>query len=347
VQYVQGTRDYVPYYAVKVKEPVNLRDVMEFIKSDNAQTKVQTQGGEKMDYFPTKKFTVPVDREQVLRRGVVPPADSAKIVGSIDFEISGNYLLKADLMILDLVAFNDWTRPIYFAVTVGDENYMNLQEYFQLEGLAYRLVPVRTPGGTDGQTGRVATGEMYDNMMNKFRWGNMSDPRVYLNQNNQNMAMNFRNNFARLAESLLAEGKRDSALKALDRCLEVMPDETVPYNLFILRIADTYYDCARYKAGEGAALPVAPGRENAAQSAAHAVAMGNAIVQRLGEITEDDLRYYLSLKGTKYFKGIERDLQQGMAILQELQRLARNAGQDTLASGLQERFSALEKKYYN
>ncbi len=346
-QYVQGTRDYVPFVQRPVKEPVNLRDIMEFIKSDSPNTKVASQSGTTMDYFPSKKVYVPVDREQVLRSGVVAPGDTAGIVDRIEFEISGNYLLKADMVILDLVAHTDWKRPIYFAVTVGDENFMNLQNYFQLEGLAYRLVPLRTAPRNDGQTGRVSTHEMYENMMNNFVWGNMKDPRVYLNQNNLNMAMNFRNNFARLAESLLEEGKRDSALKTLDRCIEVMPDRTVPYNLFILRVADAYYRCARYQSPSDTTLPAIAGQEQADRSAAHAIAMGNAIVERLADITQDDIRYYLSLKGTSFYKGIERDLQQGMAIMQELNRLSKNAGQDSIAANLMQRFTELEQKYYN
>jgi hypothetical protein len=87
---------------------------------------------------------------------------------------------------------------------------------------------------------------MYDNMVNKFLWGNMSRPDVYLDQNNLNMTMNLRNNFSRLAETLLNEGKRDSALAVLDKCLEVMPDKTVPFNIMMIRIVELYYGVARF-----------------------------------------------------------------------------------------------------
>ncbi len=345
-QYVQGTRDYVPYYDRKIKQRINLAEVMEFIKSDSPSAKATTAGGNDVNYFPTKKFTVPVDREAVIRNGVVAAEDIPRILPSIEFDVTKNYLLKADLMILDLVAFNDWTRPIYFAVTVGDDNYMNLQEYFQLEGLAYRLVPIRTPQSNSGQTGRVNTEVMYDNMMNDFRWGNMNDPRVYLNQNNQNMAMNFRNNFARLAESLLDEGKRDSSLSVLDKCLEVMPDKTVPFNLFVLRIADGYYDAAKYDVNTGTPIvPITPELERRDKSVSHAISMGNAVVNRLADITEDDLHYFLSLKGTKWHKGIERDMNQSMAVFQELYRMAQKANQDSLASDLERRFAVLSQRY--
>lgn len=346
-KYVQGTRDYVPYYDRGLQGYSNLKEVMDFIVSDAPEAKARTQGGSELNYFPTKKFSIPVDVNAVLKNGVVAPEDTGKIVKSIEFDVDRNYLMKADLMILDLIAHNDWTRPIYFAVTVGNESYLNLEEYFQLEGLAYRFVPIKTTAASDGQTGRVAPERMYDNMMNKFKWGNMNDPRVYLDQNNLNMSMNFRNNFSRLSESLLAAGKRDSAVKALDRCLEVMPDKTVPYNVMMLRVIENYYACAR--AGitqDSAGLALASNMEKTDQNGAASIQKANSIISRLSEITENDLSYYFSLKATPYAKNVERDMNQSMAIYQELIRLAKQANQTPLANDLDKRFKELEKGYY-
>ncbi|HKR06558.1 MAG TPA: DUF2723 domain-containing protein [Bacteroidia bacterium] len=344
-KYVQGTRDYVPFYDRKVGT-TNLKDVMDFITSDASEAKARTQGGNEMNYFPTKSFTIPVNAEEVLKNGVVAPEDAGKIVKSIDFAIGKNYLMKADLMILDLIAHNNWTRPIYFAVTVGNESYLNLEEYFQLEGLAYRFVPIRSQRTADGQTGSVGVNQMYDNMMNKFVWGNMKDPRVYLDQNNLNMTMNFRNNFSRLAESLLASGKRDSSLKTLDRCLEVMPDKTVPYNIMMLRIIENYYDCAKAGTANDSSVVPTSDIEKSDQSSAQAIQKANSIVKRLADIYEDDLHYYFSLKGTEYVKGVDRDMNQAMAVFQELQRLTRQAKQTQITTDLEKRFKELEKKYY-
>lgn len=158
---------------------------------------------------------LPVDKKAVIASGIVKPEDANKIVDTIYWDLNKNYLMKADLMILDMIANNDWKRPIYFAVTVGSENYMNLEPYFQLEGLAYRFVPIKNPRAIDpnGQTGRVDNDVMYNNMMNKFLWGNMNKEGVYLDQTNMGMTMNFRNNFARLAESLLESGKKIQPLR--------------------------------------------------------------------------------------------------------------------------------------
>lgn len=341
-QYIQGTRDYVPFYDRKIQGYSDLKDIIEFIGSDNPEAKVRSEGGEEFNYLPTKKFRIKVDKEAVIRNNVVEPKDTSRIVDYIEFELDKSYLLKADLMILDLIAHNDWTRPIYFAVTVGNDSYMNLENYFQIEGLAYRFVPIKANSDPSGQTGGVASTRMYDNMMNKFLWGNMSDPRIYLDQNNLNMTMNFRNNFARLSETLLQEGKRDSAMKVLDKCTEVMPDKTVPYNLMMLRIAELYYRGAKQS---GDSLTISGDVEHNATTDKANIEKGNAIIKRLADIYENDLNYYLSLKGTSYAKSVDRETNQGMAVFQELLRLSKIDNQKAITDDLQKRYDQLEAKY--
>ena len=355
-KYMAGNRDYVPFIEKKELSGFqNLRDIMNFIASEDPMAKVRTQGGSEINYSPSKKFRIPVDRDLVLKNGTVPKYMASKVLPEIDFALDKSYVLKNELMILDLLATNNWKRPIYFAITVGSESYMNLEEYFQLEGLAYRLVPLK--GGEDdlGQRGRVETSIMYDNMMNKFKWGNMPDPDVYLDENNLRMTMNFRNNFARLADALLQEGKRDSAIAALDRCVEVMPDANVPYNIFMIRIIENYYKAANFlknNSGNGNDLPAAPQLVGSAATTPKTVASSpdnvtlekaNAISKRLLDIFEDDLHYYFSLKG-KYIKAFERDIQQDMAIIGELKRLAKENKQDALYKELDERFRKLQEQ---
>jgi hypothetical protein len=344
-QYLQGTRDYIPFYDRKIQGYSDLKEIMEFITSDNPEAKVRSEGGDEFNYLPTKKFRIKVDKEAVLKNGVVQAKDADKIVDYIEFEISKNYIMKADLMILDLIAHNDWTRPIYFAVTVGNDSYLNLENYFQTEGLAYRFVPIKASSDPSGQTGSVAVDRMYDNMMNKFLWGNMKDERVYLDQNNLNMTMNFRNNFARLSESLLAEGKRDSAAKVLDKCIEEMPDKTVPYNIMMLRIAELYYRCAMDNNSSDSLMAMSKDVEQINISNKQNIEKGNAIVKRLADIYQDDMNYYFSLRGTSYAKAVERETNQAMAVFQELIRLSKLTNQKAITDDLQKRFEQLEVQY--
>lgn len=347
-KYVQGTRDYVPFYDRQIPGYVDAKEVMKFISSDAPEAKVKTQGGSDLSYFPTKKFFVKVDKEAVLKNGVVRPEDADKIVDTIFWDVNRSYLMKADLMILDLIANNDWTRPIYFAVTVGSDSYLNLEPYFQLEGLTYRFVPIRTEPDQQGQTGRVGVKQMYDNMMNKFLWGNMKREDVYLDQNNLNMTMNFRNNFSRLAEGLYQQGKLDSVLKVLDKMNDEMPDKTVPYNVMMLRPIELYFNAAKGinapQLGPDGQLTSSTIELPEAQRK-HAMDMARAITLRMADIYEDELNYYFSLKGTEYLKFVDRELNQAMAIFNELIRVAKVNGQDDIVKQLEPRFKKLEQKY--
>ena len=257
----------------------------------------------------------------------------------MEWSIDGNYLMKNDLMILNIIANNNWKRPIYFATTVGSDNYLNLEPYFQLEGLAYRLVPIRTEARNDVVAGRVETGIMYDNVMNKFVYGNMNDERVYLDENNLRMTTNFRINFSRLAEELLNENKRDSAIKVLDKCLEVMPDKTVPYNYFMTKVAELYYRAAGVMHGDLLSSTDPEFSKNR-----DLVAKANGISERLMEIYSDNMEYYLSLKGTKYFRLVDQDMNQSLYILQALSGILRQTNQKELADKAEKRFMEIAQK---
>lgn len=340
-KYIQGTRDYIPYYDRNIPGYADIKDVIAFISNDDASYKVQTQGGTSLSYFPTKKFSLAVDKAAVLKSGTVRREDAALIEDTMRWEVEKSYLMKADIMILDLLAHNNWKRPIYFAVTVGDDSYLNLQPYFQLEGLAYRIVPIRSKDLGPNQTGRVNSTDMYNNMMNKFVYGNMNREDVYLDQNNLNMTMNFRNNFSRLAETLINENKRDSALKVMDKCLEEMPDKTVPYNVMMLRPVEMYYLIGQ--AGDSSMNNT--GIELPEQKRKQAIATANSIVKRMADLYEDDLAYYFSLKGTSYIKSVDRDMGQAMAVFQELIRMSKSSGQTEIVKNLEERFKKLEAQY--
>jgi hypothetical protein len=126
-----------------------------------------------------------------------------------------------------------------------------------------------------------------------------------------------------------------------------MPDNTVPYNIMMLRIIENYYDCAKGNtSNDSSSVAITGDIEKNDQSSAQAIQKANSIAKRLADIYEDDLHYYFSLKGTEYAKNVERDMNQAMAVLQELQRLTKNAKQTQLNSDIEKRFKELEKNYY-
>jgi L-rhamnose mutarotase len=291
---------------------------MEFVGSEDPQAKIQTQSGMELSYLPTDKVLIPVDSALVVGNGTVPKGMESMVLKAMPWKINKQYLMKNDLMIMDIISTNNWKRPIYFAVTVGDDAYMNLEPYFQLEGLAYRLVPMRMQT-FDGQTGKANTDIMYENMMNKFKWGGMSNDGIYMDENNLRMTMNLRNNFARLAEALIAEGKNDKARKVIDRCMQEMPRKNIPYNYFMLPIAEVYYKLGMNKEAD-------------------------ALLKDIADIYEEDLTYYFRFKG-KLAESIDTERQQAMAVMQRLGQVARMNKQEKLANELDSRFKKLTTSY--
>ncbi len=300
-QYQQGTRDVIYYRQdPRIGNPRwPISGFMKWVKSDDPATRFDVGNGKKLQYYPTKKVRVPIDKEAVLANGVVKPADSSKIVDYIDWNLNGSILSKRDLMVVDLIAHNDWTRPIYFSVTVGNssKSYFWLDEYFELEGLAYRFVPIRygkAPQGT-ADFGEVDSETMYDNLMHKFAYGNMELPGVYLDETNRRLSYNLRNSFGRLANKLAEEGKNEKAVKALDFAMEKMPEEKFEFNYFITGMIEAYY-----KAG--------------------AKDKANAIIDTFEERLKEQLDYFLQFN-RKERKRIDQDIRAALSYYQLIIRL--------------------------
>ncbi|MBR2887283.1 MAG: hypothetical protein IKB95_03570, partial [Bacteroidales bacterium] len=217
-----------------------LKSVISFIADDSDYSKLTSQGGEKTDFAPTFKFLLPVDKKKVIENGTVPAEDSALIVDAVKWTHPGNYIRKGQLMVLDILAQNNWERPVYFAITVGSESYQNLDAYFRLDGFTYRVVPIKTTSD-NGDKGSINSDILYKNVMEKFQWGGINDPRVYLDENNLRMLMNVKNNFLRLASKLIDQRKTDKARQVLAKCYEVMPFECVAPSFYDIFLADLYY----------------------------------------------------------------------------------------------------------
>jgi hypothetical protein len=333
-QYVQGTRD-LAYILDQIKRPVSLREAVDFVKSDDPNTKLTQY--DNAAYFPSKQLFYPVNVQEIKDNKVVSPKDESKILNQIDISLSGSYISKDELMILDMIASNHWKRPIYWAITVGRDKYLNLQDYFQAEGFAYRFVPLKTTSG-EMQTGSVRTDLMYDNLMNKFSWGNMNNPKVYLDENNVRMLMNVRNSFVRLADGLVLEGKKDSAAKVLDRCNELIPNSRVPYNYFNMMMVETYY-----KAGKRVVMNSDSTTTIQNQNPSY-IGKANEIIQIMAKNSEEDLLYYFNLK-PQFRATIQDDLQRSFYIMKSLTEIASHYGENQIGNEVSGRLNKLLSVY--
>lgn len=296
-------------------QAINAKQAVDMATSDDYNTKIES-GGELIDVLPSKNLYVNVDSLQVMKNKVIDTKDTSRLAKRISWVLSGRSMItKNDLMVLDLVANNNWERPIYFAVTTGDEAYVGLKEYFQLEGLAYRLVPIKQTPSESAQGGRVNTKVMYDNLMNKFYWGGMDKPGVNLDENCMRMAGNLRMQMGILAGALINENKNKEAKNVLDKCLTVMPEENVPFDATIFTICAAYYEL-----GE--------------------IEKANALANKLFDIYESDLRIYNSQKPNRR-AAYGRDIAQAKEILKRVTSLTQQFKQDELNKNFMGRLNGL------
>jgi tetratricopeptide (TPR) repeat protein len=311
-KYVQSKREVV-YIMDKGAGPMSLKKAIDFVVSDDIENKLD-YGTSPLDYVPSKSFYVPVDSAAVMKEKVISVKDTARLAKTIKWSINRQYLTKNDLMVLDLIAHNNWKRPIYFAVTTGSEAYLGLEEYFQLEGLAYRLVPIKNSENEMSQGGRVHTDIMYDNIMNKFSWGGLDKKGVSLDENCTRMASNMRLQMATLAGALINKGQKQKAEKVLDVCLEKMPDENVRYESTLYTIIAGYYQIGNMK---------------------KAISLSS----KLFDIYENDLKVYKAQKSI-HRVAFNREMEQAKEVMRRLVMLAEQFNQEAHAKDLMKRLTA-------
>ncbi|MBL7776312.1 MAG: DUF2723 domain-containing protein [Saprospiraceae bacterium] len=237
-------RIQVPFYSPTGAEPeMTLQQLLKFIGDDHP---VPAQGGRDFDSFvPTHNVTIPVDRQAMLANGLLSPADT-NAVDTIRFSLGDrSFLIKDDIAILDIIASNINKRPIYWAVTTREEKMLGLDNYTQLEGLGLRLVPVFSPSN-EGRSfgiigsGRVATDLAYNNIMEKWRWGNFDKERLYVSSSFMPSLQTMRVGMIRIARQLITEGKKDKAEALTDKYFSAFPDFNFPYDQFSAYMADIY-----------------------------------------------------------------------------------------------------------
>lgn len=301
------TEDFITEIATSY---LPVEKALEFIASDDPQTKLSGYS-KPLDYMPSRKLKVKVDKQKVLKNGTVPPHKADQILPYLEWDVPKSYLGKNDMMIVDLLATNNWERPVYFAISMGNDSYLNLNKYFQLEGFAYRLVPYKAEDESFEHTGTINSDILYDNLMNKFKWGRMNAPDVYIDEQNKRTLsiMNSKSVFAQLANQLSLENKQDSAVAVLNRCLELMPHEKIPYDYHVLELIDAYYN-------------------------ANATEKANALAKKLAKVYFDEIRYFTGLDG-RFLNAVDRELSLAVQVIDNIVKYAQNNNQTEVSEELQ------------
>ncbi|MEO6760446.1 MAG: DUF2723 domain-containing protein, partial [Saprospiraceae bacterium] len=299
-------RVQIPYYSPQnIDREMTIQQVVKFLGEDH---KMQSQGGRDFDtYLPTHKIAIPVNRTDAIASKAIMESDSNMIdTLHINLGEKKNYIIKDELAMLDILASNLWKRPIYWAVTCREDKLLGMESYLQLEGLGLRVVPFRNEGdqrnyGIIG-CGRVATDIAFDNIMNKWKWGNFDKERLYVDRSYMPSLQTMRVTMIRIARQLTVEKKNDKAVALADKYFEAFPEYNFSYDQFSALMADVY-------ARSG----------NNAKAAAK--------IREIAKTTEQQLRFVASQTPT-FEKGYAQDQQYALSCAQTLLTTAANVMKD-------------------
>lgn len=302
--------DYIPVF--DIKEVMTPKEIIEYIKNDSPekQSIIKRGGGQFTDFIPTKKIAIPVNKENAMKSGIVKEKDAHLMVDTIFFNISSSGLTRAQYMILDMIATSDWDRPIYMTQPQSLAEIGNFSDYLQLDGLAYRFVPIFTKSSTLN-TGRIDSEYLYNKLVNEFKYGNLKDESVnvdYFIQYSLN-AVQFRNTFGRLAKQLLTEGDTLKAKEVIEKCLVELPFSQLKYSYNDFALID-----AMYEAGE--------------------TELANSTLNGFKDNVIENVNYYVTFKGNKA-KMVSGDLNQELYNLQRLWQMAKKHGQTEIVTQIE------------
>ncbi len=247
-QFRQGKRGYIPIVE-RIENPVALKEVIDFVANEDPRTQVSSSTGRSFHFIPTKSFILSVDSATVVNNGTVSVDQADEIVNQITWSMGNQTsIYKDQLMILDMLAHNNWERPIYYT-TPGQSGSVSLDEYLELHGLTYRLVPIKGDRQSSVR-GRVNALRAYDNLINKFRYTNFGDPDIYYDETCRRMMTNLRNNFNRVAVALVEENEMEKAQTVLSKMEEVLPASILDHAMIDVNSADAWFKAGSPEKGK-------------------------------------------------------------------------------------------------
>jgi hypothetical protein len=242
-KYVADNRDVI-IFNKKVDSRWDLKDFIEFGKREDTLSQVEMESGHRLHFFPTNKVRFQVNKNNVIANKIVNPSLNDSIVPFIDIDIKGGALYKNRLIMLDILNNNKWKRPIYFSPgSFGDDDYLWMKDYLQMDGMVYKLVPIKTPVNEDDypDMGRIDTDKMYNLAMRWF-WGNGESTKIYHDPETRRNAISYRTNLSRLTKQLIAEGKLAKAKKIIDLAVTKTPIDYYGYYLTLEPFVSGYYE---------------------------------------------------------------------------------------------------------
>lgn len=316
--------DYIPVREkADIGRSVGIREVIDFVRSEDSRSKLQYPDGSMIDYIPVRRIALPVNKENALASGIVAEKDRDLMVDTVYINIKGDALQKNELMLLDMLAHFDWKRPIYLTQIYIFQN-LGLLDYLQFDGYAYRFVPIYTPVRNIYEIGRIDADYAAPLLRDTFRYGNLADPDVYVDFFTQHhlAASHSREAFAFVAKELLRQNRVAEAVELLDLGLERLPTSQIRFT-----DANTYPFLEAYYAAAALGDPTAAEK-------------GDKLLREYADTLIEYIEYYLR------FEGAQGDMVSGLIDdrldrLGDVYYLANYAGRDSIIAELNTYYRSL------
>lgn len=298
----------------RVKGAISLAELFEIMNKKPEALTLQSSMGP-VDVIPADQFYIEVDSAKVLSNGTVLPEEKDSLLTGLVWNIKDRAITKSQIIALDIITHNNWERPVYFSATAGSDSYLGLNGFLRTQGFALRLVPVKAKM-EEAFEGYINSTILYDKLMNVYKYGNMQDPDIYLDETNIRMINNLRTLFGRLAKQLVSEGKNKEAIEVCDKCLATIPYESLPYDYYLLPVAESYLSAGANEKG---------------------AALMNTMLQVYGR----ELDYYFSFPSNR-LPAMQQDIRHAIMVINGIASLA-NENQE---QGLKEKATMeLEKQF--
>lgn len=250
-QYVGNKRDAI-LINPQTEQRFDLSLLLDVVRSDDQRTKQITEAGTTLYFIPTNRFSLPVDSAVIAKNNIVSPHLRDQIVPQLDIDITDQAIYKHRLIMLDIIANNKWERPIYFSGgSFNNDDFVWMKDYLQLQGLIYKLVPIKSPGQNAHplDLGIIDADRMYDTVKTWY-WGNMGSDKIYHDPQTRRNALSYRINLSRLAEQLIEEGKNEKAKEILDMAMTNMPIQYYGYYQLVIPFVEGYYKIGETKVAQ-------------------------------------------------------------------------------------------------
>lgn len=318
-KYREGTNNSI--FVKENKGWAPLEYILTFVKSDDPRTKVSLRDGTKADFIPTHRLILPVDSATVVSNGTLSPEEIPDMLSEIRFTLQPNdQILKGGLAQLDVIGSNRWERPVYYT-SGGFDSSLGLEEFYRVEGLAYRVVPLEHPYQSLIELGSIQTDTLYERLMNTFTWGRMNQDDVQLDYYTIRTlgVIRFRSLYTRLAVQLVREGKKEKAVEVLDRCMELAPSHVLPYDQYVsgITLPDNQGGIIHYE-GLIEAYYLCGETEKA-----------NAILQEHYQQLSEELSFHQAMR-PRHRSSIQRETNELLYQIEELRILLERFGQEDL-----------------